>query len=87
MQLNLIGNIGDKLKVSANYNTQATFDFQNQFKIEYTGYEDEILQKIELGNVSMPLNSQLITGSQSLFGVKVKTQFGRLTMTTVFVAR
>ena len=83
MQLNLIGNIGDKLKVSANYNTQATFDFQNQFKIEYTGYEDEILQKIELGNVSMPLNSQLITGSQSLFGVKVKTQFGRLTMTTV----
>ena len=83
MQLNLIGNIGDKLKVSANYNTQATFDFQNQFKIEYTGYEDEILQKVELGNVSMPLNSQLITGSQSLFGVKAKTKFGRLTMTTV----
>ncbi len=83
MQLNLIGNIGDKLKVSANYNTQATFDFQNQFKIEYTGYEDEILQKIELGNVTMPLNSQLITGSQSLFGVKAKTKFGRLTMTTV----
>ena len=83
MQLNLLGNIGDKLKVSANYNTQATFDFQNQFKIEYTGYEDEILQKVELGNVSMPLNSQLITGSQSLFGVKAKTKFGRLTMTTV----
>lgn len=83
MQLNLIGNIGDKLKVTANYNTKATFDFQNQFKIEYTGYEDEILQKIELGNVSMPLNSRLITGSQSLFGVKAKTKFGRLTMTTV----
>lgn len=83
MQINLIGNIGDKLKVTANYNTQATFDFQNQFKIEYTGYDDEILQKIELGNVSLPLNSQLITGSQSLFGIKTKTKFGRLEMTTV----
>ena len=83
MQINLIGSIGDKMKITTNYNTQATFDFQNQFKIDYTGYEDEIIQKIELGNVSLPLNSQLITGSQSLFGVKTKLKFGRLTMTTV----
>lgn len=83
MQINLVGSIGDKMKITTNYNTQATFDFQNQFKIDYTGYEDEIIQKIELGNVSMPLNSQLITGSQSLFGVKTKLKFGRLTMTTV----
>tara|TARA_B100000508_G_scaffold140976_1_gene144744 strand:- start:27397 stop:34710 length:7314 start_codon:yes stop_codon:yes gene_type:complete len=83
MQINLIGSIGDKMKITTNYNTQATFDFQNQFKIDYTGYEDEIIQKIELGNVSLPLNSQLITGSQSLFGVKTKLKFGRMTMTTV----
>ncbi|UTW63465.1 cell surface protein SprA [bacterium SCSIO 12741] len=83
MQINVIGNVGDKLKITTNYNTQSTFDFQNQFKMDYTGYEDEMLQKVELGNVSMPLNSQLITGSQSLFGIKTKFQFGRLTMTTV----
>jgi cell surface protein SprA len=29
-----------------------------------------ILKKIEVGNVSMPLNSSLIRGAQSLFGVK-----------------
>jgi cell surface protein SprA len=83
MQINLLGSVGEKLKISINYNTQATFDFQNQFKIEYTGYEDEILQKVELGNVSLPLNSQLITGSQSLFGIKTKMKFGYLEITSV----
>ncbi len=84
IQLNVTGNIGDKLKTSVNYNTEATFDFENQMKLEYTGYEDEIIKKIELGNVSLPLNSALISGSQSLFGIKTQLQFGRLTVTSVF---
>jgi len=84
IQLNVVGKIGDKLKLTTNYNTEATFDFENQMKLEYTGYEDEIIKKIEAGNVSLPLNSSLITGSQTLFGVKAVLQFGRLTATTVF---
>ena len=84
IQLNVIGNIGDKLKIQTNYNTQATFDFENQMKLEYTGYEDEIIQKIELGNVSLPLQSSLIRGSQSLFGVKTQLKFGRMTVTSVY---
>jgi cell surface protein SprA len=84
IQLNLIGQIGDKLKITTNYNTEASFDWENQMKLEYTGYEDEIIKKIEAGNVSLPLNSTLITGSQSLFGVKMQLQFGRLTATTIF---
>jgi len=84
IQLNVIGNIGEKLKIQTNYNTQATFDFENQMKLEYTGYEDEIIQKIELGNVSLPLQSSLITGSQALFGVKTELKFGRLYVTSVY---
>lgn len=84
IQLNLIGKIGDKLKITTSYNTEASFDWENQMKLEYTGYEDEILKKIEAGNVSMPLNTTLIQGSQSLFGVKTQLQFGRLTATTIF---
>lgn len=84
IQLNVIGNIGEKLKIQTSYNTQATFDFENQMKLEYTGYEDEIIQKIELGNVSLPLQSSLITGSQALFGVKTQLKFGRLTVTSVY---
>lgn len=84
IQLNLIGKIGDKLKITTSYNTEASFDWENQMKLEYTGYEDEIIKKIEAGNVSMPLNSTLIQGSQSLFGVKTQLQFGRLTATALF---
>lgn len=84
IQLNLIGKIGDKLKVTTNYNTEASFDWENQVKLDYTGYEDEILKKIEAGNVTLPLQSSLISGSQTLFGIKTQLQFGRLMMTTVF---
>ncbi len=84
IQLNLVGNIGEKLKIQTNYNTEATFDFENQLKLDYTGYEDEIIKKIEVGNVAFPVNNSLITGSQSLFGLKAQMQFGRLTTTTVF---
>ncbi len=84
IQLNLIGKIGDKLKVTTNYNTEASFDWENQVKMDYTGHEDEILKKIEAGNVTLPLNSSLISGSQTLFGFKTTMQFGKLTATTVF---
>ena len=84
IQLNVIGNIGEKLKIQTNYNTEATFNFENQMKLEYTGYEDEIIKKIEAGNVALPLQSSLITGSQTLFGIKTELQFGRLRVTSVF---
>ncbi|REJ83044.1 MAG: cell surface protein SprA [Bacteroidetes bacterium] len=84
IQMNVIANIGDKMKLTTNYNTEATFDFENKMKLEYTGYEDDIIKKIEAGNVQLPLNSQLIQGSQSLFGIKTQLQFGRMTVTSVF---
>lgn len=78
IQLNLIGKIGEKLKVTTNYNTEASFDWENQVKVDYTGLEDEIIKKIEAGNVTLPLNSSLISGSQTLFGFKTELQFGKL---------
>lgn len=83
IQLNVTGNIGDKLKITSNYNTDAQFQFENQIKLDYTGKPDEIIQKIEAGTVSMPLNTTLITGSQALFGVKTKLKFGNLDVTTI----
>ncbi|WP_432711900.1 cell surface protein SprA [Pedobacter sp.] len=84
IQMDLIGNIGTKLKVSMNYNTEAQFDFENQVKLEYAGGEDEIIKKIEAGNVNFPLSTSLINGTQSLFGIKTQLQFGKLSMTSVF---
>lgn len=84
ISLSLLGKVGTRLQVTANYDTESTFDFQNQIKLEYTPTEDDIIQKIEVGNVSLPLNSSLIQGAQSLFGVKAQLQFGKTTVTGVF---
>jgi cell surface protein SprA len=84
ISLSLLGKIGERLQITANYDTQSTFDFQNQIKLEYTPTEDDIIRKIEVGNISMPLNSSLIQGAQSLFGVKGEVQFGKTTITGVF---
>lgn len=83
IQLNVTGKIGEKLRLNANWDTEATFDFENQFKVEYNGFEDEIIKKIEAGNVSLPLKGSLIQGGQNLFGVKLATQWGPLTVTTI----
>jgi cell surface protein SprA len=84
ISMSLMGKVGTRLEVNANYDTQSTFAFQNLFKLAYTPSEDDIIQKVEVGNVSMPLNSTLIRGAQSLFGVKTQLQFGRTTVTGVF---
>ncbi|WP_367755365.1 cell surface protein SprA [Flavobacterium sp. WC2430] len=84
ISMSLMGKVGTRLNVNANYDTQSTFAFQNLIKLEYAPSEDDIIQKIEVGNVSMPLNSSLIRGAQSLFGVKAQLQFGKTTVTGVF---
>ena len=171
ISLSLLGKIGDRLQITANYDTESTFDFQNLVKIEFnppklaevsdiiqesvniegemtnsrmdkflssidekasgiqqkigdyqstydeakqkilnlkskadalysqnmmglgnnvTDYlngkvtEDAILQNISIGNISMPLNSNLIQGAQSLFGVRTDLKFGKTNISAVF---
>lgn len=84
IQMDVVGNIGTNVALKMNYNTEAQFDFENQLKLDYTGGEDDIIKKIEAGNVSFPLSTSLITGTQALFGIKTQLQFGKLNVTTVF---
>jgi cell surface protein SprA len=83
LSLGITGTIGDKLRINVNYDSRNQFDFQNQLKLEYTGYEDEIVQKIEAGNVFLQTPSSLIRGGQSLFGIKSEFQLGGVRLTTV----
>ena len=139
--------IGERIRVSANYDTQATFDFQNIFKVSFVpeslpiptsllnldkdklldagkdllnkkikqeipvdlsegersleelskktdifdevldiGSKDDILQGLDVGNVSMDMSNRLIAGARNLFGVKTKMVFGNTTINTVFFA-
>ncbi|NGZ88796.1 T9SS outer membrane translocon Sov/SprA [Psychroflexus maritimus] len=84
INLSMDGQVGERVSIAAEYNTQSTFDFQNQIRLEYEPDEDDILRSIEVGNINMPLNSSLIQGAESLFGVKAQLQFGKTTITGVF---
>ena len=173
ISLSLLGKIGERLQITANYDTESTFDFQNLIKIQFNPpqlseiqdiipgkigstvndiqgrvdninnkiqdvkskaqevqnkigeakntlnqarqkidqlknnvnqlpnsteqvsnrvadylkgkvTEDAILQNIDIGNISMPLNSNLIQGAQSLFGVRADLKFGNTTISGIF---
>ncbi|HEX4374070.1 MAG TPA: cell surface protein SprA, partial [Puia sp.] len=81
--VNVLGNIGNKLKLPIHYNTLSTFDFENQLKLDYTGGADDIVKKIEAGNISFTTKSTLMSNVQSLFGIKTQLQFGKLMVTGV----
>ncbi|MEX0597667.1 MAG: cell surface protein SprA, partial [Candidatus Paceibacterota bacterium] len=83
IQLNVVGKIGNALNLNIKYDTDATFDFDNQTKLDWVGKEDQMLRKVELGNVSLPLNGSLIQAGQSLFGIKTDWQFGKLRMSVI----
>ena len=84
IQMNVIAKIGDKIEFKVNYNTEATFEFENKLKLKYEGKEDDIIQLIEGGDVNMPLSTTLIRGTESLFGIKTKLKFGRVMVTAIY---
>lgn len=86
IRMNVNGAIGKKLNLDFNYDTQANFNFDQLMKIGYGAdafNEDDIIKKIEVGNVNLPLRSNLIKGAQSLFGIKTELQFARLRLTAL----
>lgn len=78
IQLNMLGKIGSKLNLNFNWDTKSLFQFDNTFLTGYNGQEEDIVQELKAGNVSMPVSNGLITGSQNLFGVKTRLRFGKL---------
>ena len=79
IQASIQGKVGTKLNFNLSYNTEASFSFDQQnLKLNYKGEEDDIIQSIEAGNVTMDLPSSLIRGSKALFGIKTNLKFGKL---------
>ena len=84
ININVTGKVGDKMNMSLNYNTDATFDFDTKnLKLRYEGKEDEIVKLVEAGNVTFPSNNSLVKGASSLFGVRTDLQFGKLKVQAV----
>ena len=84
INLNVKGNVGDKMNLDFNYNTEATFNYDTKkISLKYEGKEDEVFKLIEAGNISFGTNSSLIKGATSLFGIRTDLQFGKLMLQTV----
>ena len=85
--LNIQGKIGDKITVSMDQDSERQFDWENNIRISYEGYEDDIIQKVEAGNISLSLPStKYVTFSgknQGLFGVKAISKLGPIDITTI----
>ena len=48
IQVSMNAKIGDLFDFDINWNTQATFDFENKIKLKYDGKEDDILQLFDV---------------------------------------
>ncbi|MFK7848368.1 MAG: cell surface protein SprA [Rhodothermales bacterium] len=83
LRLGIVGRIGDKMNIDVNWDTERDFDYQNQLKLHYEGYDDDIIKSIEAGNVFLQTPSTLIRGGQSLFGIKSEFQIGGIQFQTV----
>ena len=80
------GNIGSKISVDVDQNSETVTDLANRILLRYAGEEDEVLQSIELGNTNLAVGSSLVGYSQAirgLFGIKATARVGRLGLTMI----
>lgn len=83
IQVGVLGQIGDKLKLNISQDTKASFDFENISNLNFKGNEDQIIQSVDVGAVTLPLGNTLIQGSSNIFGVKAGLKFGPVTMSII----
>ena len=85
--LNIQGKVGDRITVAMDQDSERQFEWENNIRISYEGYEDDIIQKIEAGNISLSLPStKYVTFSgknQGLFGIKAISKLGPIDVTTI----
>lgn len=81
------GVVGQRVYVDVDYDTQREFDASNNIRVFYRGLEDEMLQRVEVGNVTFqPPPSRFITGGlpANNFGVAAGAQIGPLDLSGVY---
>jgi hypothetical protein len=87
LNLQLTGTIGDKVSVDVDQSSQASTPLSNRIKIHYKGYEDEILQRVDLGNTSLSLpGTQYVSyggKAEGLFGINAQARLGPVEITTI----
>ncbi len=87
LRVNLDGTIGRKIHVLLNHDSEANTDLSNKIQLRYDGDEDEVVQKIEMGNTELALpGAEFLSfrkSQQGLFGAKAIGKFGALDLTAI----
>ncbi len=80
LMVNLSGQIGEKIFIEVDHNSEAFGPEATKIKLSYVGDEDDIIRSIETGDVGLTLSGGQLLGYSSnqsgLFGIKVTGQLG-----------
>lgn len=86
-RFSVTGKIGEKVTVNVDQDSERAFDFDNNVRLVYEGFEDEILRRFEAGNISLSLpGTRYVTFSgknSGLFGLKSELVLGNLNLVTI----
>ena len=81
------GKIGDRISIQVDQDSERDFDFENNMEIFYNGNEDEIIQRVEAGNISLSLPGTklaMFSGQNNgLFGLKALAKIGPVDITAI----
>ncbi len=87
LQVNLSGQIGEKIIIEVDHNSEVVGPEGTKIRLSYQGSEDEVIRSIETGDVGLTLPGSQLLGYSSnksgLFGIKVTGQVGRADFTVV----
>ncbi len=85
--LKLQGSIGDKVFIDIDQNSEAETSLENRIKIRYEGYEDEIIQRVNLGNTSLSLPGTRYVSyggrHEGLFGISSEARLGPVKVSAI----
>ncbi len=81
------GIIGQRVHLDVDYDSQREFDASNNIKVYYQGLEDEVLKRVEVGNVTFNApSSRFITAGipSNNFGFMAEGQLGPVDFSGIF---
>jgi hypothetical protein len=81
------GIIGQRVHLDVDYNSQREFDASNNIQVYYQGLDDEVIRRVEVGNVAFRAPaSRFITGGipSNNFGFQVAGQVGPVDWSAIY---
>jgi hypothetical protein len=81
------GVVGQRVHLNVDYDSQREFEASNNIQVYYQGLEDEVLQRVQVGNVTFTTpSSRFITGGipANNFGFLLEGQIGAMDWSAIF---